>query len=224
MRHAKEYVTGFWISLSKAAHKGSGDHVTDDTIEETYRYQPPAPQFATMTNEQIEFARRMSKVDEIAHIHNYYEYAPQINAAMGQKLAEGAKKIKESHDRILGINPDDMNLKNYFSNAGLLYIDAITREQNKMVKDGTLRYTSQNYKGMVNNNGSLPRGYETAFNHDDYVPLEARIKEQYVRAKARMMQNSDGSISPAMAPPQVDPDKEQARSAFLSVAMEGIQS
>lgn len=227
---SRTFVTNFWISLAKAAHTGSGDNITSEEVEKIYRYNPQpvnvVPQYMEMNRDQMEFAQRLAKVDEMQSLAKCFAQYDQIQTMLGQRIEEGCKKIKESHDKILGFEPgQEVSLKDYMSNAGLLYVDAMVRETNQLRKDGTLRYTSDRYKGLIyGGNGPIQKTYDTALNNDDYVPLESRIKEQYVRAKTKVniIRNQDGSLSVGTKPPSVDPEIQMARDSFIEAATRGM--
>lgn len=224
---AKNEVVNFWIKLSKAAHHN--DNVTDEEIENHYNpkmnMEAQQPRYTSMTTEELMYEQEKAQVDNTAVIHQMFERADYVNACLAQQVSEGYRKIKESHDRILGIDKENMNLKNYLANAGALYVDAISRQQKNMAKDGTLRYSRSAYGSMFsNNNASAPTAsdYEAAFANDEYIPLEARIKEKYVKAKSKMMILPDGSLAPNTPPPSVDPEIQEARDNFLKEAMKGM--
>lgn len=224
--NAKNEVLNFWIKLSKAAHHN--DNVTDEEIENHYMPKIDVavqqPRYTSMSTEELMYEQEKAQVENTAVIHQMFEKADYVNACVAQQVSEGYRKIKESHDRILGVDSENMNLRNYMANAGALYVDAISRKQKNMAKDGTLRYSRSAYGSMFANNTTTPTAsdYEAAFSNDEYIPLETRIREKYIKAKSKMMVLPDGSLAPSTPPPSVDPEIQEARDSFLKEAMKGM--
>lgn len=227
MAKAKEIVIDFNAKLMRAAYNGSGTPINKEDarhlVDPDYlASQLPQPKsYQNMTEKELQWADRMQKVEYTWTLANKFAAAEAFEPIRKQKMAEGYAKIKESHDKIIGLTPETMDLKNYMANAGLLLVDAVTREQKRLMKDGRNKYDRNHYQSLLprNNFDSRPL---SMFTDDDYIPIERRIKDNYIRSKIKMMHNPDGTISPT-PPPSVDPETEKSRQDFLNSALRGIK-
>lgn len=218
----------FCARLSKIAHAATGQPITDKDARALYdpkmHVNPYQQSVHQMTQDDIYLLNEenMVKATEISFMQSLsYEYNEQLRL---QKVAEGYAKIKESHDRVLGLKEGEKDLKNYLANAGVLYVDAIARESKYMRKDGTLKYQKGSYvNALLKANPQAANQLPISmFTNDDYIPIEQRIKERYIAAKSKLIPNRDGSWSPP-PPPPVSKEVEEQRNAFLRAATEGIQ-
>jgi len=226
----------FWMKLTKAAYC-EDESVTDQMIEEAY-FPPPKqmqqPAVYNMTPEQLQHMNDLSVVDNTAALH-YQLIADDYNEIeRNRQFTHAAAKIKESHDKVLGLKEEDYNLSNYLENASMLWINARTDEQRRRNRDGSIKYARSEYKrsllpDYIKNDPNAPI---SMFTDDDFVPLEKRIKEQYLLKKMNNQTKflsqlsgtieADGSYTPSR-PPSVDPETEMARAAFIDEATKGMK-
>ncbi len=223
----------FCSRLSAAAHTATDDKPM--TMEEARQFYDPKlqkganpyqqqPNYNQMTRDQIEWANQENVVTSTNIFMVQFDNVEYFENLRWQRIGEGYAKIKESHDKLLGINEGD-GLKEYLANAGLLYADALSREARLMQKDGTLKYRKGTYTNALAkaNPDAVNQMPISMFTNDDYIPLEQRIKERYIAAKSRLIPNRDGTFSPSTPPPPVSKEVAEAREAFLIKATEGVQ-
>ena len=229
-KKTKDAVVDFWTRLSMAAHNACGDDITWEEVHAYYdpdermknnAYANPVKNYYDMSKEELEYMNKMSQVDQTAILARKFEMADYYQQMIEQKRAEGYAKIKQSHDQILGLTPENMTLKNYMDNAGLLLADIKMREQRMIMKDGTNKYNRDNYKNMVSNGNNINNQPISIFSDDSYVPLESRIKEKYLTSKANSLANL-GGYTPS-PPPFVDPQTAANRQAFIEYSLRGVK-
>lgn len=221
----------FCSRLSSAAHTATDDKPM--TMQEARQFYDPKlqkgnpylqPNYNQMTRDQVEWANQENIVTSTNVFMAQFDTVEYFENLRWQRIAEGYAKIKESHDKLLGIKEGD-GLKEYLANAGLLYADALSREARLMQKDGSLKYKKGTYANALAkaNPEAVNQMPISMFTNDDYIPLEQRIKERYIAAKSRLVPNRDGTFSPSTPPPPVSKEVAEAREAFLIKATEGVQ-
>lgn len=225
---AREKVVDFWTQLSVAAHRGSGEENIDEMeirshYDPTMWVQPQPKNITSYTADELELQREYTKVYQTQIVHNIYNSLPKQYEYIDRKRAEGYARIKESHDKILGIRPgDDIDLKTYLSKAGSLYVDAITRDVRRLAHDGSIKYARSHYKNMFAKPGAGP--LDPAFIDEDYVPMEKRLKEEYIMSKLKpktIQLNENGEISIKPMPTRSTRSPDEDRALFLKSAMRG---
>lgn len=220
----RENVINFWTQLSIAAHRGTGEtNVDEQEIRSHFdqrMWEPAHRPITTLTPDELEMQNQYTRVYQTQTIHNMFNKMEYYYDYLDQKRAEGYAKIKASHDKILGVKEEDMNLRTYLSNAGSLYVDTITRDYRKMQHDGTIRYARSGYKNMMAKPGAGQMN--RALIDEDYVPLEKRLKEQYVMSKLKpktIRLNENGEMTILPPPKRPDPSTDEHRAMFLQNAM-----
>lgn len=220
-RARKEYID-FFTLISMAAHNYCGDDVDEEELRNKYDPIKPLPKqtnYYSLDDEQKQLYYEYQIVERAATIPIRVAEYDRQQQAIAEKRASAYKKIKDSHDKALGINEgEDITLDAYLQNAGKLYADALVYEQRRRDKDASKKYSNSSFRQLVGNVSG--KDIPIASISDEYVPLEQRLKDRYQAQKQKFVMDLNGSLTPTVPPPPSPYD--EARNAFVSSVLKGV--
>lgn len=179
-------------------------------------------EYEQLTPEKMQYLNDMKEVDMIAGLHNRFMNVDRVQAIMAQKQIAALQRIKESHNKLLGVKPgEEVTIEQYEKNFPFLYVDALMRDQRLAMKDKKNKYETGDYKGGLNAkfpSYNLSTDQDLSINNDDYVPLDEKLKRKFERSNPNFQIEPDGSFTFTGKPPVVPNDILRERDIFLNMA------
>lgn len=220
---ARQFYIDFFTTLSMMAHNYCGDKVDEEELRRRYDPVKQAPQqdnYYSLTPEQKEVYQDYQVVERAALIPLKVMQYDMREAQLNERRALAYKKIKESHDKLLGIKEGEkITLEKYLANAGVLVSEAMMYEQRQRDKDASRKYSNSAFRQVISNTcgQSLP----VTDCNDEFIPLEQRLKERYKSQKQSFIRALDGSLTPTVPPP--DSPYDEQRNQFVQSLMKGMK-
>lgn len=195
------------IALAKTAAAASGQKLTEEQIEYLKEfYDPMKPQidyenrmlearnasiaqsnmYANMTPEQINICQTIHNMNYYSNLVMQLDRADQLTEnMMGIMHNNIVTSLRNKHDRFLelpeGYSVEDLTLTDYLEYGGNLLLNTRTFQERwdakiEMGKSNNLSvYAKDNMSKKFFN-----KGYVNEQLDDDYVPLDVRMKDEYV--------------------------------------------
>ena len=172
--------------------------------------QPDQNNYYTMTEEERERNKKLQRVYEVQQLDyqlNMYKVREQNALIQRDKLFT---KIKESHDRMLGVNPgESYGLDTLLNNGHQLLREIFIRKARLKLRDGNRKYRSSNFKQSINT--FLGSNVLSTSTDNDYIPIEQRLKDIYAKNKSNMLALPGGMFAFGIAPPGMDQEEYKKR-------------
>lgn len=219
---AKEVYLNFFTKLTMAAYNYTGDTITEEEIRERYCPTPVQQTFRPPTPEERELQEEFNRVQLGFSIPSICERYDQLQAIADNKRMQAYGRIKEAHDKLLGLEPGkEMTLNEYLDNAGILYADSLLADQRRKNKDATRKYSQAAFTQRLN----METGQNLPISSpdDDYLPLEERIKRRYTQQKNVFRMEDDGSITPLVPPPSPNDPYTDQKQRFMRSLTDGMK-
>lgn len=214
LEKARKDITDLGVEFSRAVHTYFGDDF--DENEATVYYDPYKRPIETEipTPEEIEYRNKAQNFYRLANMSYYIDnYAKQVEQ-MNEQKARYYDMIKASHDKLLGIEPGKpYGLKEFLENGYKLMINIAKQKAVDQMRNGQNKYDSGIYRQGMAAATNMPIPMPSTID-DEYVPVEAKIRDMYSRNKFEALKNKvialpDGNFT--LAPPPKEILEENAR-------------
>ena len=206
-----------FTAIAKVAHGYFGEQIDEQATMEKY---DPVPKnniprqktYFEMTPEerkQYDADKRVYDTQKLIYDAANYE---NIRRMQDQQRSYYYTKIKESHDKLIGVNPGEHYDLNTFMNNGYKLVISAMEDRSKLSrKDGARKYSSNQYRQMIHNTTGM--NVPMSSKDDDYIPIEQKLKEIYEKNKGSslMMALPGGGFAFGIAPPGVDQEEYRQR-------------
>jgi len=182
----KSYQNHFTM-LSKIAHAYSGEEIDEDEMMKRWDPVPPRQEqkifnYYTATDEEKKEFERNQRMAATHQLVTQLENAQGYNNWMQMQKQEAFKKIKESHDRLIGVEPGQhYDLKTYLDNGYKINVNIAMQKAKSLNRNGTSKYSRNNYRGNISQSGGSP--VPITSKDDEYVSIEQMLKGVYDRNK-----------------------------------------
>lgn len=214
--------------LSKIAHAYSGEEIDEESAMK--HFDPvPKPQVRPHTNNDMIYVNPATATQvEMNHYYRDYRFYETQKLAMQLDYIEANKasrenmrnyyfsQIKESHDKLLGIEPGQhYDLKTYLDNGYKIGVQMAIRKSKSANRNGTTKYSRNGFRASLSqrSRATVP----ITSKDDDYVSIEDMIKNIYDRNKVQnnILQMENGQTSYTTIPSNVSPAESAAHNAFM---------
>lgn len=206
-----------FTAIAKVAHSYFGEQIDEQATMEKY---DPVPKnniprqktYFEMTPEerkQYDADKRVYDTQKLIYDAANYE---NIRRMQDQQRSYYYTKIKESHDKLIGVNPGEHYDLNTFMNNGYKLVISAMEDRSKLSrKDGARKYSSNQYRQMIHNTTGM--NVPMSSKDDDYIPIEQKLKEIYEKNKGSslMMALPGGGFAFGIAPPGEDQEEYRQR-------------
>ena len=206
-----------FTKLSKICHAYFGETINEDEMMKRFDPIKEAPKPAPMTAQEREYNQKIQWVEYCNELERKLNYEDQMDEYKRILKMQCFQKIKDSHDRMLGVTPGEhYDFKTFANNGYKILAHAFVENGRRRLKDASKKYDSRAFRSSIaiNTNRAVP----VQTKDEDYVSVEERLKRIYEKNKTPMMALPDGSFAFAIAPPGVD--QEVYRQRLFKEALE----
>lgn len=215
-----------FTNLSRIAHAYSGETIDEAAVMERFDPVPkskPMPgqnmfnYFNASDEEKKEF-EETQLVASTARILNNIEAIQNCEQIMDQQKRMMYAKIKESHDKLIGVNPgESYNLKQYMDNGYKIGVNIAMQKAKTAMRNGKIKYSSSSFRNDIAQYSHNPVPVSTK--DDEYMTtsIEQRIKAIYDRNKvtdAVLRGQGQGMLTPTVTTQPVQPKIPEFNSEF----------
>lgn len=204
-----------FTNISRIAHAYFGEQIDEQATMEKYDPVPKQVKpktYLEMTPEerkQYDADKRVYDTQRLIAEATSFE---NVLAMREQQRAYFYTKIKESHDRMLGVQPGEhYDLNTFLNNGYKLVVSAMVDRSKLSRKDGARKYSSNQYRQIMQNTTGM--NVPMSSKDDDYIPIEQKLKEIYEKNKGSslMMALPGGGFAFGIAPPGEDQEEYRQR-------------
>ena len=201
--------------IAKVAHAYFGEEIDEQATMEKYDPVPKVVKPKTYLEMTPEERKQYDADKRVFDTQRLIDEAARFQYTVEERERQRAYfygKIKESHDKLLGVQPGESYDLNTFMNNGYKLVIASMNEAVKLSrKDGARKYSSNGYRQVIQNQTGMNVPMSTK--DDDYVPIEQKLKEIYAKNKGAslMMALPGGGFAFGIAPPGVDQEEYKQR-------------
>ena len=187
--------------LSRIAHAYTKEEFDENKARKRFdpvaNMQPVMQQnkpfnFYTATEEEKKEYLEQKRVDDCKMIEAFAIQREQQLAALEQQKALARKRIKDSHDALLGVQPGEhYSLATYLTNGYKIGVNMEMQKLKERKRNGKLKYNNKAYREQIIQrgvqNGVIQRPSPIASSKDEeYLTLETALKQAYEYNKANM--------------------------------------
>ena len=217
LEKARQDIIRLGVDFSRAVHSYYGENFNQDQATAFYDpYRQNMPNFEKLSKEEIEYqnkARDYYRLDGITYYIDAYNKQQEM---INQEKARCFNMIKESHDRLLGIEPDkEYTLNDFLKNGYKLMVNIAKQKLVNQMRNGQNKYNSVAYRQGMAAATNMPIPMPSTID-DEYIPIEEKLKNMYTRNKiaalTNMIQLPDGTFTHMPPPPElVEENKRKDR-------------
>lgn len=215
-----------FTNLSRIAHAYSGETIDEAAMMDRFDPVPkaaPMPSqrmfnyFEASEEERKEF-EETQLVTNTARIINNIEYVQSCEETLNQQKRMLYSKIKESHDKLIGVNPgESYDLKQYMDNGYKIGVNIAMQKAKTAMRNGKIKYSSVSFRDGIAQYSNNPVPVSTK--DDEYMTtsIEQRIKAIYDRNKVTdsiLRGQGNGMLPPTITSQAVKPTVPEFGSEF----------
>ena len=219
------YQTHF-TRLSRIAHAYTGEKFDEQKVMERFDPIPktqPVKQFNYYTaspEEKKEYERNQA-VYRCAELEYQMNMLEKNRAVMDQQRAMMFQKIKDSHDKLIGVEPGQhYDLRTYLDNAYKLCVNIEMEKAKSRNRNGSVKYCGNQYRATLANRSNNPVPITSKDN--EYVSIEQLLKQVYdnnVAKNSQLMSTPNGGTIYGTLPPAWK-GEEIAHQSFMNAVQE----
>ena len=194
-----------FMRLSKIVHTYTGEPMDEERVKKVFdpmSHMTPAVQqgiykkpfnFYGATEEERNDYINQQRIEQCKVLDNVFDLRQQMMMNLNMQKALAYKRIKDSHDALIGVAPGEhYSLSTYLTNGYRIGVNAEMYKLKKLRRNGKLKYNSKAYRNQI-----VQRGVERGIIKDDtnmiasskddeYLTIESVIKQAYECNKANI--------------------------------------
>lgn len=203
MEQMRRHQINHFVNLSRIVSAYTGEAVDESKIKNIFdpmRSMTPAVQqnmfkkpfnFYTATESEKEDYFKQQQIDKCKILDNVFELREQQMRDLNIQKANAFKRIKESHDVLIGVTPGQhYNLSTYLTNGYKIGINSEMYKLKKAKRNGKLKYNSKAYRNQIIQRGvergAINTNQIVSSKDDEYLTIESVIKQAYEYNKANI--------------------------------------
>ena len=215
---ARKNVQTYFTKLSKICHAYFGEDINEDEMMKRFDPIKEAPKPAQLTPQEVEYRRQIQWVEYCNDLDKRLAQEDQMEYGRRLLKLQYYQKIRDSHTKMLGVQPGESYDLNTFMNNGykILAHDFVENGRRRL-KDASKKYDSKAFRSSIAINTNKPVPIKSK--DDEYIQIEERLRRVYEKNKSSaMMALPDGSFAFGIAPP--GQDQETYRQRLFAEAIE----
>lgn len=218
----------YFVMLSKMAHAYHNEEIDEQAAMEFYDPvrllglnkdydQQKIHNFYNSTGEERKEYERKLKYQQTSDLIQRSQRYEKEQEFIAQKKQEAFAKIKETHDKLLGIKPEEKGLTAFLENGYKLLMDAEMKKIKSAYRNGTKKYSINNYRAGLSQINNVP--VPITSKDDEYVSIESRLKAIHDRNRRfyidSVLKGSDGQLTYVSDPLPGFSSEREAHEHFL---------
>ena len=187
--------------LSRIAHAYTGEKFNEEKTRKRFdpatNMQPVMQQnkpfnFYTATPEEKKKYLEDKRIEECNMLDAYVEQWNQQMVILEQQKAIARKRIKDSHDALIGVQPGEhYSLATYLTNGYKIGVNMEMQKLKQRKRNGKLKYNSKAYREQIIQrgvqNGIIQKPQPVPSSKDEeFLTLETALKQAYDYNKANI--------------------------------------